>query len=488
MYELTESEIEQISGDIDQQGLTYTLLKNELLDHLCCNIEAEMENGMTFNDAYRKVKRKMGTKRIRQIQDETLYLINKKYRIMKKTMYGLGIAIPIIIVIALVFKLQHWPGGGILFTVALSALAVLFLPIFAMVKIRDTRQQNEPIPTAFFITGMIAGMLIIIGALGKIQHMPGAGAILSLGIVSMGIVFLPMYAILKFRNASEKNEPINKTYYILGIIAGILFLAGTLFKIMHWPGAGVVLFSSWLAVALILLPLLVLSILKQEGNRLNNFILVVLAFSFVSILLLSTLNRSTTNWVEGFLTTERSLVTEAEYFKSESDRLLREIESAGSSDAIDIMQSIHSEADEVCSLMRSLQKDMVLFVKEENKAAIQKDGNIDYTIVAAKDIDYPSIVIMLRTEGSDANASILKSRLESFRDKTLAASENQELKSYISSQLVFYKDEWIDESWEELYFHGALIQSATHLSMYQSTVRMIEYELLRELSREIAVD
>ena len=54
MHEFTEQEIDQVSREIDQQGLTYTLLKNEILDHICCGIEAEMENGLTFNKAYEK--------------------------------------------------------------------------------------------------------------------------------------------------------------------------------------------------------------------------------------------------------------------------------------------------------------------------------------------------------------------------------------------------------------------------------------------------
>ena len=129
MYEFKEAEIDRISGDIDKQGLTYTLLKNELLDHVCCNIEEEMENGKTFNDAYRKVKQQMGSRRIRQIQDETLYLISKKYRRMKKTMYVLGIAIPILLVIGLVLKLQHLPGASIVISVGFFAMAILFIAL-----------------------------------------------------------------------------------------------------------------------------------------------------------------------------------------------------------------------------------------------------------------------------------------------------------------------------------------------------------------------
>ena len=60
MHELNSQEVGVISLDIEQQGLTYTPLQNELLDHVCCQIELMMEQGLTFNEAYRKVKADMG--------------------------------------------------------------------------------------------------------------------------------------------------------------------------------------------------------------------------------------------------------------------------------------------------------------------------------------------------------------------------------------------------------------------------------------------
>jgi hypothetical protein len=286
MYELNETEIEQISVDIERQGLTYTLLKNELLDHICCSIEEEMENGMTFNEAYRIVKMQIGGNRIRKIQDETLYLVNKKYRRMKKTMYVLGILIPILTGLGLVFKIQHWPGASALFTVGLISMSVVFLPVFAMVRIRDTRQQNEPVPLGFYITGMVAGILTILGSLMKLQHLPGAGVVITVGLASLALGVLPIYAVIKIRHARANDKPVNVANYVIGVIAGILFIAGTIFKSMHWPGAGTVLTISWIAVAVFLLPLLILNILKQEENRLNNFLIILLGFSFIAMLLL----------------------------------------------------------------------------------------------------------------------------------------------------------------------------------------------------------
>jgi hypothetical protein len=241
---------------------------------------------MLFNEAYQKVKQQIGSKRIRKIQDETLYLVNKKYRRMKKTMYGLGIIIPIFIGLGVLFKVQHWPGATVLFSLGLLAMSVVFMPVFAMVRIRDTRQQNEQVPLGFYITGMIAGILTILGTLLKIQHMPGASIALTLGLGTLALVVLPLYASIKVKTARSQNKPANLTTYVLGILAGVLFIAGALFKTMHWPGAGIIISASWIAVAVFLLPLLVLRVLKQEENRLNNYLLIVLAFSIISILLL----------------------------------------------------------------------------------------------------------------------------------------------------------------------------------------------------------
>ena len=48
--------------------------------------EQEMAEGLDFPDAYRRVKEKIGYRRLKEIQEETLYAVDTKYRNMKKTM------------------------------------------------------------------------------------------------------------------------------------------------------------------------------------------------------------------------------------------------------------------------------------------------------------------------------------------------------------------------------------------------------------------
>ncbi len=68
MGELTGKQIRRIIQEIDRSGLTYTELQEELLDHLCCDVEAEMNEGLEFIKALEKVRKGIGENRIQDIQ------------------------------------------------------------------------------------------------------------------------------------------------------------------------------------------------------------------------------------------------------------------------------------------------------------------------------------------------------------------------------------------------------------------------------------
>src|SRR5664280_3073203 len=116
MPELSLNHIDQISHDIGRQEITFSHLIEDLIDHVCCDVENEMQNGLNFTEAYRKVKQKMGSRRIKEIQEETLYAVDTKYRNMKNTMKFSGVAGTILLGFAAVFKIQHWPFSGIMLT------------------------------------------------------------------------------------------------------------------------------------------------------------------------------------------------------------------------------------------------------------------------------------------------------------------------------------------------------------------------------------
>ena len=120
-----------------------------------------MDEGVEFLRAFEEVRSRLDNNRIQEIQEETLLLINQKYRMMKKFMYILGTIAPSLLIVGAIFKLQHWPGASILITLGSFLLAAIYLPVFAMVGIRDTREKGKKVNKALYITGVITGFVFL---------------------------------------------------------------------------------------------------------------------------------------------------------------------------------------------------------------------------------------------------------------------------------------------------------------------------------------
>ena len=102
--------------------------------------------GLNFADAYQTVKQKMGSRRLKEIQEETLYAVDTKYRFMKNTMKISGVAGTILFGFAALFKIQHWPLAGVLMT--LGALdSRIYIPAFSPeCSVERDSQQEETFP------------------------------------------------------------------------------------------------------------------------------------------------------------------------------------------------------------------------------------------------------------------------------------------------------------------------------------------------------
>ncbi len=476
MNELTEKEIDLISKDIDQQGLTYIQLKNEILDHICCQIEVEMDQGLIFNHAYSKVKEEMGKRRIREIQHITLSLISKKYRRMKRIMYILGVTAPILILAGAAFKVNHWPGASVILTLALLITGLFFLPIFVMVRIRDTRRQDQPVPLGLYLSGLIPGILIILGSLFKVQHWPGASVMLTLGLTGLAFIFLPMYASYRIREAGEKNEQINKKLWIGGTVAGILFILGALFKIMHWPGAGIVILASWSVVGVVFLPLLVINQLKQAESKINNFFNILVVSATIAIFIVALVGRGPRYQKDLFELSDHSYIENSVYFKSSSDELIASSRSENA-DNMGQLLDIQAKADKLVEYIQILKSDIIGYVTEENDVVMDQKGKIDLSKLNFYFVsEHPYDLIVNKEENR------LYSMLNEFKAYAAKLTNDEQLENFIEEQLKLEssRGEGSDE-WARYCFIGPFLHSVNMLSMYESALRMVEYELIRAL-------
>ncbi len=68
MAELSLHQVERIKKDLIRESISYSHLFHDLLDHICCDIEFEMDRGISFEVAYSNIKNWMGRNRCRKMQ------------------------------------------------------------------------------------------------------------------------------------------------------------------------------------------------------------------------------------------------------------------------------------------------------------------------------------------------------------------------------------------------------------------------------------
>ena len=278
MPELTLRNIDQISSDIRKEEITFSHLLDDLIDHVCCDVEYEMKAGLDFYNAYMKVRQKMGSsRRLKEIQEETLYAVDSKYRKMKNTMKISGITGTILFGIATLFKIQHWPGAGIMLTLGAFILAFIFMPSVTSVIWKETHNRKKLI---LIISGFVTGFLFIAGTLFKIQHWPVAGILLMCSVISAAFVFLPAVLSDKLKDEGGTSK---RSIYIIGTAGGIFYVLGMLFKIQHWPLAAVLFMLGLLMLGIVAFPLYTRLTWKDHEYVSSKFIFMVIAILLIII-------------------------------------------------------------------------------------------------------------------------------------------------------------------------------------------------------------
>lgn len=119
------------------------------------------------------------------------------------------------------------------------------------------------------ITGLISTVLIALGAFFKVMHWPGAGVMYVLGFVSLSFIFIPLNIVLQSRDDKKKSD---KIVMIFGLLLAISGFIGLLFKTMHWPGANFLFFGSLGLFGLVFVPIYFITRYRDPETRFNAII------------------------------------------------------------------------------------------------------------------------------------------------------------------------------------------------------------------------
>ncbi len=299
---------ERIRTDLVSRGLTCDRLIDDMLDHVCCMVEEYMDQGRDFESSYGQVLGSIGEKRLPEIQHQTLLNLNKEFQRMKNFTYVFGLTSAILTIIGSLFKKMHWPGAGILITV---------------------------------------GMVLIV------------------------LVFLPLYFVTNHREQAEKKNPV---YAIVGYLTIALLLAGATFKIMHWPGAGMMLYASIGFLLIGFVPLYVVNVFQRSGKEKANLpYVVMLLVGIACVMLMGNINMSK-DLLDVYLEESMSNEERVEEVQERTARLLEVAQDSAHLDQLATISQIHNQARDLQVMVNGMQEGMIAFVGQPGTSIADVKG------------------------------------------------------------------------------------------------------------------
>lgn len=221
MYSLTDKQIDFILNDIGARGVKMEDLQYNLLDHICCIIENELEENGDFAQFYNKTISKFYKKELKELEDETQLLLTfKHYYTMKKTMIISGAVATTTFVFGSFFKIMHWPGASALFLLGMVTGCFIFLPLVFTLKARESKSIQTKLIAG---VGTLDAILFCLSSLFKVMHWPGANIIWLVTLGVLFFLFIPIYFFYGVRNPETKINTV-VTSVMLVMIGGSLFL------------------------------------------------------------------------------------------------------------------------------------------------------------------------------------------------------------------------------------------------------------------------
>jgi len=456
---LTIQQTEYISTVVEREHIHFSHLAAELIDHICCDVEKEMQQGVSFMDAMNRVETRIGYRGLKKVQEDTLYLLDKNYRIMKNLMKATGIIGPALMGIGSLFKIMHWPSAGILLVLGFAVLCLLFLPAAVSVLYKESGKGYSK---ALYIFGFVAAFLYSIGILWKVQHWPGAAWLLLLGNAVAIFVFLPLLLNHKLKDTDEKK---NTVPYVLGFISLVMYMLGNLFKIMHWPGAAILLVGGAILLFGLAIPLYSHYSYRDAAFVKGSFLVIILVsvWMIISASLISI--KVSTNLFDKYALVYEDLMAANKSLSEQNALLFAGLSAAGQDSSV---VALREQATSLVTTISGIRSDLALAADFSEGGDLGADPFASIKNIDSKEVPF---VLMIGEGGKGYAPGLQKDLLAFIQNVNELAVDTEHL---ISADLAADLQE---EEWVQSRFNRSLGFVLDYLALLEQKVLLIESEM-----------
>ena len=202
--QLSDEQIDIVLDQINRSGLTNVTLQDDLLDHYCCYIEAEINKGIDFDIAYHAAFLAITPNGMFEIQEEYFFLMTFKTQTnMKRIIYLTGYFSTFFISTGIMSHYFNWPFRDLESYIGYISLIICICTIFVN-AIRRIKIHSRIYNFRLFI-GLLAGFLIADGNLFKLRSFYTANMQIALGMFLFNFLFMPLFFFQLYKQSLSKT-------------------------------------------------------------------------------------------------------------------------------------------------------------------------------------------------------------------------------------------------------------------------------------------
>ena len=197
MEHITQKELTIVNQYLDQQGLTFKPLREEMLDHILKDIHSKISDGASFEEAWSNIISEIPENHFESMQSEIMETITKKFNISK----GLSYLSLVLILTMVLFKVMHLSMSGILLLITFGTIgaSLFFGSIHGLYPFKHKKES-------FLLMGAIVGIEIFLLSFGfQVLHLPGF-SILRFASVLLLMFFFPGITWYLFKKGDNKDH------------------------------------------------------------------------------------------------------------------------------------------------------------------------------------------------------------------------------------------------------------------------------------------
>lgn len=131
-----------------------------------------------------------------------------------------------------------------------------------------------------YLLGLLTAIVTVMGCIFKISHWPGAGILLMFGIFLLVFLFLPLA--LRSHYLGDGNGK-HKLLLIITWLTCMVVFVSMLFKVMHWPYAGIAMMIALPFPYVVFLPVFLISTRKDSNTNIHNTVYVLFLLAGISV-------------------------------------------------------------------------------------------------------------------------------------------------------------------------------------------------------------